>query len=252
MGCVKGKQTKKKKSQSAAAAAADPRRDELGVSVGASGTNTSTQSEAAAAGKSQAGGRTPNTETDGTKNIYIYELSNGLRNANFVFRISFRAAAKKKRGNVHSLSIATTPVTAVTRSVPPSGSRSVCPSVRLPLSSPSMATFSRGFTLPSEPKLKDGPHERPQTNHRRPSTWGLQMLISGGPMAIAHTARLPFDPVELRDVRPINAAAWRRASGRASLGRSGGGRGRSEGRRRRRRVPAVNQSNVGLQAGAGA
>lgn len=184
--------------------------------------------------------------------IYIYELSNGLRNANCVFRISFRAAAKKKRGNVHSLSIATTPVTAVTRSVPPSGSRSVCPSVRLPLSSPSMATFSRGFTLPSEPKLKDGPHERPQTNHRRPSTWGLQMLISGGPMAIAHTARLPFDPVELRDVRPINAAAWRRASGRASLGRPGGGRGRSEGRRRRRRVPAVNQSNVGLQAGAGA
>lgn len=71
-------------------------------------------------------------------------------------------------------------------------------------------------------------------------------------MAIAHTARLPFDPVELRDVRPINAAAWRRASGRASLGGSGGGRGYSEGRRRRRRVSAVNQSNVGLQAGAGA
>lgn len=93
-GCVKDKQTKKKKFQSAAAA--DPRRDELGVSVGASGTNTSTQSEAAAAGKSQAGGRTPNTETDGTKYIYIYELSNGLRNANFVFQISFRAAAKKK------------------------------------------------------------------------------------------------------------------------------------------------------------
>lgn len=77
-------------------------------------------------------------------------------------------------------------------------------------------------------------------------------MISGGPMAVAHTARLPFDPVELRDVRPINAAAWRRASGRASLGRPGGGRGCSEGRRRRRRVPAVNQSNVGLQAGAGA
>lgn len=70
LGCVKDKQTKKKKFQSAAAAA-DPRRDELGVSVGASGTNTSTQSEAAAAGKSQAGGRTPNTERDGTKNIYI-------------------------------------------------------------------------------------------------------------------------------------------------------------------------------------
>lgn len=69
LGCVKDKQTKKKKFQSAVAA--DPRRDELGVSVGASGTNTSTQSEAAAAGKSQAGGRTPNTETDGTKKIYI-------------------------------------------------------------------------------------------------------------------------------------------------------------------------------------
>lgn len=46
--CVKDKQTKRKFQS---AVAADLRRDELGVSVGASGTNTSTQSEAAAAGK---------------------------------------------------------------------------------------------------------------------------------------------------------------------------------------------------------
>lgn len=48
-------------------------------------------------------------------------------------------------------------------------------------------------------------------------------------------------------MRPINAVAWRRASGGALLGSSKGGRDGSEGQSRRRRVPTVNQSNVGLK-----
>lgn len=59
------------------------------MSVGASGKNTSTQSDAAA-GRSQAGDPTPNTEAGGTKKIYISTFQRtsecNFRLLNFVSR----------------------------------------------------------------------------------------------------------------------------------------------------------------------
>lgn len=139
-------------------------------------------------GARRLGGPTPNTEAGGTKKKKKnrYQLSNGLRNANCRLLNFVSRSRQVKRGNVHSLLRATTPPpAAVTRSVPPSCRGAFRPFVsRLSLN----GNFLTRFHAPERaPNWRTAPNRRPRTNHGRPSTWGLRMLISGGPMAVAHT-----------------------------------------------------------------